>query len=168
ATGESRYSPRFVGEVRCATTGFGSSWKLSGGRACSSGPTNVAKNRHVRRAINRRARASPDDSGVVLAVSRGRLIHRATAGDAAHSSSKGSGDAGKAGSRPVGRAWLGFEMPRFPGITTVRIGTSVGSAIVARTNAVHTTGDEAGSVHPTTNVRKAAGADSVRRRLSTI
>src|SRR2546426_12724605 len=59
-------------------------------------------------------------------------------------------------------------MPRLRGITTVRIGTSVGSAIVARTNAVHTTGDAAGSVHPTTNVRKVAGADSVRRRLSII
>src|SRR2546429_9408237 len=82
--------PLFGGEARCPTAGFGSSWNLWGGRACSSGPTNVAKNRHVRRAINRRARASPDDSGVVLAVSRGGLIHRATAGDAAHSSSKGS------------------------------------------------------------------------------
>src|SRR2546428_412679 len=59
-------------------------------------------------------------------------------------------------------------MPRLRGITTVRIGTSVGSAIVVRTNAVHTTGDAAGSVHPTTNVRKVAGADSVRRRLSII
>ena len=29
----SRYSPMFVGEVRCATTGAGSSWKLSGGSA---------------------------------------------------------------------------------------------------------------------------------------
>src|SRR2546428_12206555 len=59
-------------------------------------------------------------------------------------------------------------MPRLRGITTVRIGTSVGSAIVVRTNAVHTTGDAAGSVHPTTKVRKVAGADSVRRRLSII
>ena len=29
----SRYIPMFVGEVRCATTGSGSSWKLSGGSA---------------------------------------------------------------------------------------------------------------------------------------
>src|SRR3989442_15180380 len=59
-------------------------------------------------------------------------------------------------------------MPRLRGITTVRIGTSVGSAIVVRTNAVHTTGAAAGSVHPTTKVRKVPGADSVRRRLSII
>src|SRR3989442_8271566 len=59
-------------------------------------------------------------------------------------------------------------MPRLRGITTVRIGTSVGSAIVVRTNAVHTTAAAAGSVHPTTKVRKVAGADSVRRRLSII
>ena len=45
----SRYIPMFVGEVRWATTGVGSSWKLSGGRPWSSGPTNVSKNRHVRR-----------------------------------------------------------------------------------------------------------------------
>ena len=32
-----------VGEVRWATTGLGSSWKLSGGRAWSSGPTNVVE-----------------------------------------------------------------------------------------------------------------------------
>ena len=37
-----------VGEVRCATTGFGSSWKLSGGSAWSSGATNVSKKRQVR------------------------------------------------------------------------------------------------------------------------
>jgi hypothetical protein len=48
----------FVGDVRCATTGLGVSWKLSGGKAWSSGVTNVAKYRHVRRAINRSAPAS--------------------------------------------------------------------------------------------------------------
>ena len=49
----SRYIPMFVGEVRCATTGPGSSWKLSGGSPWSSGPTNVSKNRQVRRAVRR-------------------------------------------------------------------------------------------------------------------
>ncbi len=31
ATVDSRYRPMFVGDVRCATTGLGVSWKLSGG-----------------------------------------------------------------------------------------------------------------------------------------
>ena len=39
-----------VGEVRCATTGFGSSWKLSGGSIRSSGVTKVSKKRQVLRA----------------------------------------------------------------------------------------------------------------------
>src|ERR1043166_9314271 len=72
-----------VGEVRWATTGFGVSWKWPGGRAWSSAPTNVSKNRHVRRAINRSARVSSDVAGAVLEASRGMLIHCATAGDAA-------------------------------------------------------------------------------------
>jgi hypothetical protein len=39
-----------VGDVRWATTGFGASWKLSGGSMWSSGVTNVSKKRQVRRA----------------------------------------------------------------------------------------------------------------------
>jgi hypothetical protein len=84
-----RYSPRFVGEVRCATTGFGSSWKLSGGRAWCSAPTNVSKNRQVRRAINRRARASAAGRGFARTASLERLIQRATKGDITHSARKG-------------------------------------------------------------------------------
>src|SRR3989442_6559153 len=99
ATVDSRYSPMFVGDVRCATTGLGVSWKLSGGNAWSSGPTNVSKNRHVRRATKRRAHASAAESGWVGAVLRGTLIHRATAGDTAHSIRKGSA-AGQAPGRP--------------------------------------------------------------------
>ena len=53
----------FVGEVRWATTGFGSSWKLSGGSAWSSDPTKVSKKRHVRRAVRRRRRSCCGDSG---------------------------------------------------------------------------------------------------------
>ena len=90
ATVDSTYSPMFVGDVRCATTGLGASWKLSGGKPWSSGPTNVAKNRHVRRAINRRARASSNDSCSALAIRRGTLMKRATAGAASHSSRNGS------------------------------------------------------------------------------
>ena len=74
----------FVGDVRCATTGLGVSWKLSGGKAWSPGPTNVVKNRHVRRAINRSARASASDRGSAGVALRGMLIQRATAGDTTH------------------------------------------------------------------------------------
>jgi hypothetical protein len=49
----------FVGDVRCAIPCGGSSWKLSGGRSLSSAPTNVSKNRQVRRATVRRKAASP-------------------------------------------------------------------------------------------------------------
>ena len=41
-------------------------------------------------------------------------------------------------------------------------------AIVARTNVVHTSGKRWGSVQPAASVSQAAGADRVRRRLSTI
>ena len=41
-------------------------------------------------------------------------------------------------------------------------------AIVASTNIVQITGEANGSVHPAIKVKKAAGADSVRRRLSSI
>src|SRR5713226_360998 len=232
----------FVGDVRCATTGLGVSWKLSGGNAWSSGPTNVAKNRHVRRAIDRRARTSSDESGWVTAVLRGTLIHRATAGDTAHSIRKGSAagqasgrphatatdaapasatpppirwqkprrsrrrpafacaavthssslrcvtytrtsvrtiaslisqawcvsivivnpicEAARTASLPTARAWLRFEMPRRRGINPLRTGKSEGTAMVARTNALHTAGDVPGTVHATTSVRKEAGADT--------
>ena len=86
----------FVGDVRRATTGLGSSWKLSGGRAWSSGPTNVAKNRHVRRATSRSARASAADRGTARAAGRGRLTQRAMAGEPAQSSRNGSA---------IGQAW---------------------------------------------------------------
>ena len=64
--------------------------------------------------------------------------------------------------------WLRFEMPRPRGSAPVTTGGSVGSAIIARTNAVQTIGDAPGTVQPATSVRKAVGADSVRRRLSSI
>ena len=41
-----------VGDVRCATTGAGSSWKLSGGRDGRPTPTKVSKKCHVRRAVS--------------------------------------------------------------------------------------------------------------------
>ena len=42
--------PMLVGEVRWAMRSAGCSWKLSGGRWLSAGPTKVSKNRQVRRA----------------------------------------------------------------------------------------------------------------------
>ena len=42
-TADSRYRPRLVGEVRWASTGRGSSWKLSGGSIWSSAVTKVSK-----------------------------------------------------------------------------------------------------------------------------
>ena len=44
----------FVGEVREAMPEAGYSWKLSGGSQLSSGLTNFAKKRHVRRAAPRK------------------------------------------------------------------------------------------------------------------
>ena len=78
-----------VGDVRCATTGFGSSWKLSGGRKLSSGPTKVSKNRQVRRAVARRVATSCGDMVGVLDTRGGWLTHRATRGDRAHSTTNG-------------------------------------------------------------------------------
>ena len=43
-TVDSSCSPTFVGEVRRATTGSGSSWKLSGASQCVSSVTNFSKN----------------------------------------------------------------------------------------------------------------------------
>jgi len=70
--------------------GFGSSWKLSGGSAWSSALTNVEKKRQVRRAISLSARASAADGAFVRTASHGRLLQRATAGDAAQSSRNGN------------------------------------------------------------------------------
>src|SRR5271170_1996014 len=79
----------FVGEVRCATTGTGSSWKLSGGRKFSWAVTNVSKNRHVRRESARRARTCSGESISWSEGRGGRLIQCATAGAAIHRAMKG-------------------------------------------------------------------------------
>src|SRR4051794_25722817 len=52
-----------VGDVRWATTGFGSSWKLSGGSQWSVGPTNVSKKLQVWRATRRSSFVSAGASG---------------------------------------------------------------------------------------------------------
>ena len=108
---DSRYRPMLVGDVRWATTGCGSSWKLSGGSQWSSGPTNLSKNRHVRRAIRRSAMASAADSWRPADSARRLLTDRAIAGD----SSQRPRTAGPAGWRPAsGRGRERQRRPRSP------------------------------------------------------
>src|SRR5258706_12829994 len=73
-----------VGEVRWATTGRGSSWKLSGGSQLSSAVTNVSKKRQLRRAAVRMICRS---SAVSCSGGRGTigpLIKRGTARENGH------------------------------------------------------------------------------------
>lgn len=79
----------FVGEVRCATTGSGSSWKLSGGRCRSAAVTNVSKKSQVRRPIRRN---SPRSCTGACAIEEGamRLTRSATSGARHHSTTSGS------------------------------------------------------------------------------
>src|SRR5579862_4931801 len=79
-----------VGDVRWATTGRGSSWKLSGGSIRSSAVTKVSKYRQVRRATNLNARASAGDTAGCPATRVDLLIQTATAGDAAQRIRKGA------------------------------------------------------------------------------
>src|SRR5262245_45483693 len=78
----------FVGEVRWATTGIGSSWKLSGGSQLSSGPTKVSKNLQVLRAT---LRANLDSFSVSCLRSGGRglLSQYATTGEASQITTNG-------------------------------------------------------------------------------
>src|SRR5688572_32270495 len=85
-----------VGDVRCATLGTGSAWKLSGGSQLSSGPTKVSKYAHVRRASPRRKtswlgfrRGSRRASG--------RLNHQVMPGADNHRASTGAAHANAAG-----------------------------------------------------------------------
>ena len=113
-----------VGDVRCARTGFGSSWKLSGGRKWSSGPTNASKNRHVRRAVERRRVTSSGARGDVARARGGRLIHRATSGE-----------------RPQSRT-NGAAMAQLPGLAKT---TRAAAAAASRTAPAHAL-EEAGHV----------------------
>jgi hypothetical protein len=54
------------------------------------GPTNVSKNRHVRRPVKRKSRVSSGDTNDVDRARAGRLIHRATIGDAPQSRTNGA------------------------------------------------------------------------------
>src|SRR5579864_4212380 len=80
----------FVGEVRWATVGRGSSWKLSGGRKVSSGPTKVSKKRHVRRAVERRIWRSAAERISAGDGRGGRLTQRAASGESTHASTNGA------------------------------------------------------------------------------
>ena len=77
-------------------------------------------------------------------------------------------EAASAKLRPTARMWVRLEIPDRLGITSANAGRKAGTAIVARTNVVHTSGRRWGSVQPAASVSHAAGADRVRRRLSTI
>ncbi len=73
----------------------GSSWKLSGGRPLSSGPTNVSKNSHVRRAVRRSVSTSAAESCSAADSDGGRLTHRATSGDSSQSTDERRRDPGR-------------------------------------------------------------------------
>ncbi len=77
-----------VGEVRCATTATGCSWKLSGGSQLSSGPTYSSKKPQVFRDTLRRKVVCSTLSRAGRRR-RGRLSHQALAGAAAQSASSG-------------------------------------------------------------------------------
>src|SRR6266702_2559847 len=86
---ERRYRPRLVGDVRWASAGTGSSWKLSGGSMLSAAVTKVSKNRQVRRAISRSAWASAVDTDMRPAILGDWLVQRATTGEAIHNADSG-------------------------------------------------------------------------------
>src|SRR4026209_1961549 len=69
-----------VGEVRCATTAAGCSWKLSGGSQWSSGPTKVSKNAQVLREITRRKRVCSGARGAGGGAGGGGLHHAGAGG----------------------------------------------------------------------------------------
>src|ERR1019366_4902786 len=71
-----------VGDVREATTGTGSSWKLSGGSQCSSAVTKVSKKRQVLRAVRRRKANCLGFSSGAVEGSIGWLIRQAIHGEA--------------------------------------------------------------------------------------
>src|SRR5205807_7444904 len=96
-----------VGEVRAATVGVGSSWKLSGGSQFSSAVTKVSKKCQVLRAMRRsRVNCSTLSSGV--GCSMGRLIHHAIQGAVSQRAKNGRATIHRAGCmRPkekIGRA----------------------------------------------------------------
>src|SRR5664279_5856998 len=86
----------FVGEVRSAITGLGSSWKLSGGSQFSCALTKVSKKCHVLRALTRK---NPSCSADKFAGTRaiGWLIHHAIHGETNHRQKTGKAAASSVG-----------------------------------------------------------------------
>src|SRR5689334_12228882 len=80
-----------VGDVREATSGEGSSWKLSGGSQFSLSLTKVSKKCQVLRAA-RRKNASCSPVNETGAASMARLSHQAMKGAANHARKKGAAD----------------------------------------------------------------------------
>ena len=104
-----------VGEVREATSGTGSSWKLSGGSQLSRAVTKVSKNRQVLRAVRRRKASCPGfNSGARGSI--GWLMRQAIQGRRTRTPGWArpvAGEGGAAGvskSRPPGRAAGGNHM----------------------------------------------------------
>src|SRR5437762_2788611 len=78
-----------VGDVRAATVGAGSSWKLSGGSQFSSAVAKVSKKCQVLRAMRRsRVNCSTLSSGVGCSI--GKLIHDAIHGAASQRTKQGT------------------------------------------------------------------------------
>ena len=69
---------------------------------------------------------------------------------------------------PTARRWTSLDSPARLGMIPLRKGISAGIAIVVRTNALHSSAEANGKVHPTTRARRHAGGDNDRRRLSII
>ncbi|CAM5298815.1 hypothetical protein RLIN73S_03140 [Rhodanobacter lindaniclasticus] len=78
----------FVGEVREAITGPGSSCRLSGGSQCSAALTWLSKNAQVCRASVRRKRVCAA-LGTKVSGRRDWLTHQAIVGDSSHNASNG-------------------------------------------------------------------------------
>ena len=76
----------------------------------------------------------------------------------------------KASSKSAARelAWVRFEIPSRRGRIPDRKGRRAGMAMLTRTRAVQSLASMKGRSHPASKARKAAGAERVRRRLSTI
>src|SRR5216683_7539921 len=118
--------------------------------------------------------AAVTHSSKFLCVTNRRARVRRIASDISHVwyarnvNVKPNWDAPSAKSLSTARRWLRLEIPLRRGFSPTRNGSRAGIAIVARMNRVHIQGDTGGSSQLTINVRKAAGAERVRRRLSSI
>ena len=95
--------PMFVGEVRWAMRGSGTSWKLSGGRPLSSGPAKVEKKRQVLRATPSRYSRSSGLSSISGGAT-GRLSQKARRGASSQRSRMGAATGSAAGRRLATRA----------------------------------------------------------------